>query len=129
MALVQGNNIMAKTTFSTFLALLTAAGILAGCSDSETDTQTDKPAITQNEEAVDLDILIEQAETSRAEANKLGFEWSVTMPLLEEAHAAAKAGNQEQAIALFKEVKYQSMLAIEQAHYAEQHWELLIPSK
>lgn len=120
---------MEKITFPTLLALLTAAAILTGCSDSGTDTMTDQPAITQNDEAEDLDTLIEQAETSRAEADKLGFEWSVTMPLLEDAHAAAKAGNQEQAIALFKEVKYQSMLAIEQAHYAEKHWELLIPSK
>ena len=87
---------------------------------------TDKPA-AQHDEAVDLDTLITQAEDAQSEADKLGFEWSVTAPLLEEAHAAAKAGNHEQAIALFREVKHQSMLAIEQAHYADKHWQLLIP--
>jgi hypothetical protein len=70
---------------------------------------------------------MKHAEEARAEADKLGFEWSVTAPLLEEAHAAVKAGNEEQAIALFQEVKHQSMLAIEQAHYANKHWQLLIP--
>ncbi len=117
---------MAKTTYSTFLALFAAAVLLTGCSDSGTDTMTDKPA-AQHDEAVDLDTLITQAEDAQSEADKLGFEWSVTAPLLEEAHAAAKAGNHEQAIALFREVKHQSMLAIEQAHYADKHWQLLIP--
>lgn len=120
---------MAKTTFTTFLALLTTAVLITGCSDSDTNTMKESPAITQSDEAVDLDTLIEQAEMSLAEADKLGFEWSVTTPLLEEAHAAAKAGNHEQAIALFQEVKHQSMLAVEQAHYADKHWQLLIPSK
>jgi len=127
MALAQGNNIMAKTTLSTLLVLLTASLFVTGCSESGTDTMTDKPASTEQAEAVDLDTLIKQAEDARAEADKLGFEWSVTAPLLEEAHAAAKAGNHEQAIALFQEVKHQSMLAIEQAHYADKHWQLLIP--
>ena len=126
-ALVQGNNIMAKTTYSAFLALLAASVMMTGCSDSGMDTATDNPATAQHDEAVDLDTLITDAESSLAEADKLGFAWSVTAPLLEEAHTAAKAGNKEQAIALFQEVKHQSMLAIEQAHYAEKHWQLLIP--
>jgi hypothetical protein len=127
MVLAQGNNIMAKTKYTTFMALFAAATLMAGCSDSGTDTMTDKPASAQHDEAVDIDTLIKNAEAARAEADKLGFEWSVTAPLLEEAHAAAKAGNHEQAIALFQEVKHQSMLAIEQAHYADKHWQLLIP--
>jgi outer membrane PBP1 activator LpoA protein len=118
---------MAKKTYVLLLPLLIASVFITGCSDSATDTMTDKPAAAQHDEAVDLDTLIEQAEASRGEADKLGFEWSVTAPLLEEAHAAAKAGNHEQAIALFQEVKHQSMLAIEQAHYADKHWQLLIP--
>ena len=118
---------MAKTKYTTFMALFAAATLMAGCSDSGTDTMTDKPASAQHDEAVDIDTLIKNAEAARAEADKLGFEWSVTAPLLEEAHAAAKAGSHEQAIALFQEVKHQSMLAIEQAHYADKHWQLLIP--
>ena len=127
MALVQGNNIMAKTTYSAFLVLLAASVIMTGCSDSGMDTATENPATAQHDEAVDLDTLITDAESSLAEADNLGFAWSVTAPLLEEANTAAKAGNEEQAIALFQEVKHQSMLAIEQAHYAEKHWQLLIP--
>lgn len=118
---------MSKITFSVLLALLTATALLSACSDTSTDTMAEKPATTQSDDVVDLKTLIEQTEASRAEADKLGFEWSVTAPLLVEAHAAAKAGNEEQAIALFQEVKYQSMLAIEQAHYADKHWQLLVP--
>jgi len=109
------------------LILLFAALSLVGCSESGMDSSTDSKASTAHEEPADLETLIKQAEDARAEADKLGFEWSVTGPLLEEAHAAVKAGNEEQATALFQEVKHQSMLAIEQAHYADKHWQLLIP--
>ena len=118
---------MAKTLISS-LSILLAASLMAGCSESVTDaTTTGNKATATQEEPADLPTLIKQAEASLAEANKLGFEWSVTAPLLEEAHTAYKAGNEEQATALFQEVKHQSMLAIEQAHYADQHWQLLIP--
>ncbi len=117
---------MAKTRFSSLLLIL-AAGFLTGCSDSGMESNTNNKAAAVHEEPADLETLIKQAESALAEANELGFEWSVTAPLLEEAHAANKAGNEEQATALFQEVKHQSMLAIEQAHYADKHWQLLIP--
>jgi len=116
---------MAKNKFQLFMIVATALTMLTACSESDTTTE---PTATANQnEALDLDTLMQHAEEARAEANRLGFEWSVTAPLLEEAHAAYKAGNHEQATALFQEVKYQSMLAVEQAHYANKHWQLLIP--
>jgi len=117
---------MANNKLRLLLLMLASVTMIAACSDADNNT-TDQPAQTQHEEVSDIDTLMQQAEEARAEADKLGFEWSVTGPLLEEAYAAHKAGNHEQAIALFTEVKHQSMLAIEQAHYADKHWQLLIP--
>lgn len=85
-----------------------------------------EPVVVQ-EEPVDLETLITQAESALEEANQLGFAWSVTEPLLEEARAAHKAGDEEQATVLFQEAKHQATLAIEQAHYAEKNWQLLVP--
>jgi len=122
---VQGNKLMARNKLQLLMIMATALTMLTACSDSGTTTES-TAAIQQNE-ALDIDTLIRHAEEARAEANKLGFEWSVTGPLLDEAHAAHKAGNHEQAIAQFQEVKHQSMLAVEQAHYADKHWQLLVP--
>jgi outer membrane PBP1 activator LpoA protein len=116
---------MAKNKLQLFMIVATALTMLTACSES--DTTTEPTAAAKQDEALDIDTLMKHAEEARAEADKLGFEWSVTAPLLEEAHAAVKAGNHEQAIALFQEVKHQSMLAIEQAHYANKHWQLLVP--
>lgn len=117
---------MANNKLQFLLLIIASVTMITACSDADQST-TDQPAQAQHNEASDLETLMKQAEDARAEADKLGFEWSVTGPLLEEAHAAYKAGNREQAIALFTEVKHQSMLAIEQAHYADKHWQLLIP--
>ena len=117
---------MAKNKLQLFMIVATALTMLTACSESDTTTEP-TAAAAKHDEALDIDTLIKQAEEARAEADKLGFEWSVTAPLLEEAHAAVKAGNEEQAIALFQEVKHQSMLAVEQAHYANKHWQLLVP--
>jgi len=116
---------MVKNKLQLLLIIAAAMTMLTACSES--DTATDSSAQVQQDDALDIDTLMKHAEEARAEAAELGFEWSVTGPLLEEAHAAHKAGNHEQAIALFQEVKHQSMLAIEQAHYANKHWQLLIP--
>ena len=125
MAQAQGNKLMVKNKLQLLLIMAAAVTMLTACSES--DTTADSSAQTQHDEALDIDTLIKHAEEAKAEAGELGFEWSVTGPLLEEAHAAYKAGNKEQATALFQEVKHQSMLAIEQAHYADKHWQLLIP--
>lgn len=114
---------MKNTLFKPFIVASTLA-FLAACSDMGAGDQA-----SGNGDSTDIKTLIQQAEDARAEADRLGFEWSVTAPLLEEAHAAYKAGNEEQARMLFDEAKHQSMLAIEQAHYAEKHWQLLVPAK
>ena len=115
---------MAKNKLQLFMILATALTMLTACSESSTTTES---AAAKQGKAHDIDTLMKHAEEATAEAGKLGFEWSVTAPLLEEAHTAYKAGNHEQATALFQEVKHQSKLAIEQAHYANKHWQLLIP--
>jgi hypothetical protein len=116
---------MAKNKLQLLMIMATAVTMLTACSDS--DMMTEPTAATQQGEALDIDTLIKHAEEARTKADKLGFEWSVTGPLLEEAHVAYQTGHHEQAIALFQEVKRQSMLAVEQAHYANKHWQLLVP--
>ncbi|HAQ50975.1 MAG TPA: hypothetical protein DCR13_05460 [Gammaproteobacteria bacterium] len=113
------------------LSLFLSLNVLVACSDnsdmSETSAQDERVRQLAQPAPDDIETVIKQAEAALAEADKLGFEWSITQPLLKEAYTEYKAGNEEQAKSLFLEVRHQSMLAIEQAHYAEKHWQLLIP--
>lgn len=116
---------MTRNKLQLLLLLVASLAMLTACIDSSlaNESTTSK----ENEQALDIDTLIEQAEQALAEAGRLGFEWSVTGPLLEVAHATYKAGNHEQATALFNEVRLQSLLAIEQARYADENWQMLVP--
>ena len=91
-----------------------------------------KPKAEPEQEAepeveVELHQLMFEAGRARIHADRLGYEWSVTKPLMDKGLAAFKAGDYEQARALYQEVKNQSLLAIEQSYYADIHWQLLIP--
>lgn len=116
---------MAKYKFTKSITIVAAAFFIAACSESGQNTET----AVQSDPEAELKQLMHEAEEARAHADKLGFEWSITKPLLDDAHAAYKAGDHQKAHALFEEAKHQSMLAVEQAHYAEEHWQLLIPGK
>ena len=121
----QGNKLMTRNKLHLVLLLASSLTMLAACIDSSLANES--TASSQNQPAIDIITLIEQAEQALAEAGRLGFEWSVTGPLLEVAHATYKAGNHEQATTLFQEVKLQSLLAIEQARYADENWQMLVP--
>lgn len=121
----QGNKIMTRNKLHLVLLLASSLTMLTACIDSSLANES--TASSQNQPAIDIITLIEQAEQALAEAGRLGFEWSVTSPLLEVAHATYKAGNHEQATTLFQEVKLQSLLAIEQARYADENWQMLVP--
>lgn len=116
---------MAKYKLTKSIAVLTTALILSACTDYGQDTET----VAQTDPKADIEQLMHEAKEARAHADQLGFEWSVTKPLLDEAEAAYAAGDHEKARTLYQEVKHQAMLAVEQAHYAEKHWQLLIPGK
>lgn len=149
MVLVQGNKIMTKSNIQFGLTLLSAALFLTACSDSEPETiaQSTEPTIEIQQETiaqstaptieiqhaaepeaeVELNQLMFEAGRARIHADRLGYEWSVTKPLMDKGLVAFKAGDHEQARALYQEVKNQSLLAIEQSHYADIHWQMLIP--
>ena len=124
-AQAQGNKLMTRNKLRLVLLLASSLTMLTACIDSSLANES--TASSQNQPAIDIITLIEQAEQALAEAGRLGFEWSVTGPLLEVAHTTYKAGNHEQATTLFQEVKLQSLLAIEQARYADENWQMLVP--
>ncbi|PHS70611.1 MAG: hypothetical protein COB23_02735 [Methylophaga sp.] len=141
---------MTKIT-SLGLTVLSAALFLTACSDSEPETLA-QPTIAPIESQqqivvpssvsveknivepqvvatkVDLQQLMYEAGRARIQADRLGFEWSVTKPLQDKGLAAYKAGDHDVARALYQEVKNQSLLAIKQSHYADAHWQMLIPT-
>ena len=124
-ARAQGSKLMTKNKLQLVLLLASSLTILTACLDK--DLAGGSTVSNKHEQALDINTLIEQAEQARAEAGRLGFEWSVTGPLLEVAHTTYKAGNHEQATTLFQEVKLQSLLAIDQARYADENWRMLVP--
>ncbi|MFK8068974.1 MAG: hypothetical protein AB8D52_12075 [Gammaproteobacteria bacterium] len=110
--------------------------LLTSCSESdekmEVDSTPESSALSNAGEEkvsanIDIDELFKQAEDSRAEADKLGFEWSTTKPLIDKAHAAVKDGKSDMAMSFLHEAKLQSELAIKQAHYAKEHWQSYVP--
>ena len=90
----QGSKLMSRNKLQLMLLLASSLTMLTACLD--TDLTTGSAAPNEHEHTLDINTLIKQAEQARAEADRLGFEWSVTGPLLEVAHAAYKAGNHEQ---------------------------------
>tara|TARA_R110002049_G_scaffold201885_3_gene372517 strand:+ start:16 stop:474 length:459 start_codon:yes stop_codon:yes gene_type:complete len=151
MAQVQGNNIMVNTNGLAKIFLLIAPMILSACTDEEQAANNVKNSVQQSpsdnsnqqlqsegsnldklintEDDVDLHELMHQVAQARRYAEKEGFVWSTTEPLIVKGYAAAKAGNDVQAKAFFQEAKKQFKLSIVQARYAEKHWELLIPKE
>ena len=80
------------------------------------------PSKSYSENSSDVIKTISQGEKLRLEASKLGFEWTTTRILLADAQKALKAGNKEKANQLAKRAINEAKSAIEQAKYAQQHW-------
>lgn len=125
MVRAQGNKTMVKNKFTKFFAIFAASILLTACSESGQNTETATPA---DPEAAVKQIK-QEAEEARAHADQLGFEWNTIQPLLDRANEAHKSGELEKAHSLYQEAKHQSMLAVEQAEYADKHWQLIIPGK
>lgn len=115
---------MAKNKFTKFFAVLAASVLLTACSESGVNTEN---AASADPEAA-LKQIKQEAEEARAHADQLGFEWNTIQPLLDKAAAAQQAGEAEKAHTLYQEAKHHSMLAVEQAKYAEEHWQMLLIS-
>lgn len=109
---------MAKNKLSKLIAVFAASLFLTACIESNGDSSV-----------TSLDQIKQEAEEARAHASQLGFEWNTIQPLLDKASEAQQAGDDDKARTFYQEAKHQSMLAVEQAEYAEKHWQLLIPGK
>lgn len=114
---------MANYKSNKLIALLFTALFITACSESGNDA-----AVSADPEAA-LKQLMHEAKEAQAHAHQLGFEWSNTQSILDEGQAAQKAGDHAKAHALYQEAKHQSVLAVEQANYANEHWQLLVPGK
>lgn len=113
---------MVKNKLTKFFAIFAASVLLTACFESGQNTDGAAPEAT-------LEQIKQEAVEARAHADQLGFEWNTIQPLLDKAAAAEQAGEVEKAHSLYQEAKHHSMLAVEQAEYAEKHWQLLIPGK
>ncbi len=121
-----------------FAAVLLSLSLLIACSTESgsieqadsVDHMADKKT-TQDTEQQNADPGPEEwmalAEQARQQAGELGYEWNTTMPLIEKGSLALKQGDEAQATALFREAKKQAELAIAQARYADENWQMLIP--
>ena len=111
------------TLMITFFAFLGA-----GCSESDQsgDQKMEAPAESDQSE-LSLDQVKANAEKARQQASESGFEWNTIQPLLDKANEAMEKGDEDLAHQLFAEAKAHADLAIEQASYADENWQLLIP--
>ena len=71
---------------------------------------------------------IESAELARTEAIKLGFEWSTTIKLIEQAKVAAESGDLEKAEKLANLALTEANNSIKQAKYADENWQDNVPN-
>lgn len=69
------------------------------------------------------DDAIANAESARLEAKKLGFEWSTTSILIQQAKDAAQAGDSVKAEMLASKALAEAKNSKIQAEYAEKHWQ------
>jgi hypothetical protein len=63
-----------------------------------------------------------EAESLRVEAAEQGYEWIGTQKLLDEAAAAAEAGDTEAALELAEQARFQSEAALQQAERETEAW-------
>ena len=70
----------------------------------------------------DADAAIAAAEAARKAAAEAKFEWNTTAPLIEEAKAAAAAGDFDKAVDLATKAKFQGDAAVAQAKHEAEAW-------
>jgi len=71
---------------------------------------------------------IEAAELARAEAIELGFEWSTTVKLIEQAKASVESGDLKEAEKLANLALTEANNSIKQAKYADNNWQDNVPN-
>ena len=71
---------------------------------------------------------IEAAELARSEAIKLGFEWSTTVKLIEQAKASVESGDLKKAEKLANLALTEANNSIKQAKYADNNWQDNVPN-
>lgn len=116
---------MANNKLTKLFTVFAASVLLTACFESGQNTEN----AAQADPKAALEQIKQEAEKAHAHADQLGFEWNTIQPLLDKAEAAHQAGEIEKAHSFYQEAKHHSMLAVEQAEYAEKHWQLLIPGK
>ena len=73
--------------------------------------------------ASDFERRYDEAEGLRVEAAQQGYEWIGTAKLLEQASAAAEAGDTETALQLAEQARFQAEAALQQAEREKDAWQ------
>ncbi len=97
-------NIRKQASVSAVVLLLAAGTVFAGAG------------------AADADAAIAAAEAARKSAAEAKYEWNTTAPLIEEAKAAAAAGDFDKAVDLAAKAKFQGDAAVAQAKHENEAW-------
>lgn len=133
---------MTKINKLRLVLLLTVPVVLSACSDTDDAANSVNSTIEQEQsyskavsqevqqaqsKDVHLQDLMHHVAQSKRHAEMHGFVWSTTDSLVEEGYTEASKGNEKVAKTIFQEAKLQFELSMEQAKYAAQHWQLLVP--
>lgn len=85
------------------------------------------PIATAGDNREDIQLVLSRAETVLAEARSLGHAWSVTQPLIDEAHAALTAGELAKARDSAERALLTAEQAVKQAKDEQNNWARRVP--
>ena len=117
-----------------YLLVLLIALVLVSCGQVDSESENTEDSVVTNKSTatvvagVDLDVLMEQAETAFATSEAAGFAWSVTADRLREARQAKVAGELETAIAKAQEAIKLAELSIAQGQAEINLWQARVPN-
>ncbi|PHS15653.1 MAG: hypothetical protein COA86_13300 [Kangiella sp.] len=107
------------------LVLILAILSLSACEKTESETSANDSASTEKVEQITSESsnLIAEANKQSAKAKEVGFEWSTTQKLIDQAQQAEEAGDTKLASELANKAIKESKNSLAQAKYADEHWQ------
>jgi len=110
---------------SKLLVFVLAMLSLSACQKTDSETSTNDNASTEIVEQTTSESsnLIAEASKQSAKAKEVGFEWSTTQKLIDQAQQAEKAGDTKLASELATKAIKESKNSLAQAKYADEHWQ------
>ena len=118
-------NIVAINSRVKFLVLIFSMLNLTACQQTESESSANDNASTEKTEQTTSESfnLIAEAKKLSTKAKEVGFEWSTTQKLIDQAEVAEKTGNTKLASELATKAIKESKNSLAQAKYADEHWQ------